>query len=137
MPTPKRAMYAFNSTRQAFLATRLKIADSHWTRLRGLLGTSKEQFINGDGIWIVPCHGVHTLAMSYSIDVIFLDENKRVIHLEENVKPWRFTRMFFDAASVIELPLHTVCNSGTEVGDTIEIASNRANSVEASQLKSA
>jgi len=29
---------AFNQTRQAYLATDLAIADTHWTRLRGLLG---------------------------------------------------------------------------------------------------
>ena len=29
---------AFNQTRQSYLATALAVADTHWTRLRGLLG---------------------------------------------------------------------------------------------------
>ena len=64
---------AFNQTRQAYLATALAVADTHWTRLRGLLGLSSSDFRNGSGLWIVPCHGVHTLGMGFPIDVVYLD----------------------------------------------------------------
>ena len=64
---------AFNQTRQVYLATALAVADTHWTRLRGLLGLSSSDFRNGSGLWIVPCHGVHTLGMGFPIDVIYLD----------------------------------------------------------------
>jgi hypothetical protein len=61
---------AFNRTRQTFLATALGVADTHWTRLRGLLGVAVGDFRNGYGLWIVPCHGVHTLGMGFPIDVV-------------------------------------------------------------------
>ena len=64
---------AFNQTRQAYLATALAVADTHWSRLRGLLGLTSSDFRNGSGLWIVPCHGVHTLGMGFPIDVIYLD----------------------------------------------------------------
>lgn len=112
---------AFNRTRDAFVATNLRIADTHWTRLKGLLDTPPAGFDPGRGLWIVPCHGVHTLAMRYAIDVVFLDENLVVVHLEENVKPWRVTPVRTDAASVLELPSHTICNTQTQIGDAIEI----------------
>jgi hypothetical protein len=64
---------AFNQTRQAYLATALAVADTHWTRLRGLLGLRSSDFRNGCGLWIVPCHGVHTLGMGFPIDVVYLD----------------------------------------------------------------
>ena len=35
----------------AVLASRLRIADTHWTRLRGLLGTT--ELPSGDGLWIL------------------------------------------------------------------------------------
>ena len=57
---------AFNQTRQAYLATSLAVADTHWTRLRGLLGLGEDDFRNGSGLWIVPCHGVHTLGMGFA-----------------------------------------------------------------------
>lgn len=113
--------YAFNRTRQSFLATDLAVADTHWTRLKGLLGTPREKFGSGRGLWIVPSHGVHTFAMRYPLDVVYLDEQSVVVHLEENVRPWRVTQVRTDAATVLELPRHTIWSTHTEVGDVIEI----------------
>ena len=113
--------YAFNRTRQAFLASDLAIANTHWTRLRGLMATAPESFQSGKGLWITPCHGVHTLAMRYPIDVVYLDDDNKVVCVEENVKPWRVTPVRLDAATVLEVPSYTVFNTGTAVGDEIEI----------------
>lgn len=113
--------YAFNRTRQSFVATELAVANTHWTRLRGLMGTVPGQFRLGHGLWIVPCHGVHTIAMRFPIDVVYLSADKTVIHLEENVKPWRITPVLMEAATVLELPSHTVWNTGTSLGDQMEI----------------
>lgn len=116
--------YAFNTTKQTFLATELRVADTHWARLVGLLGTGHKSFGAGKALWIVPCRGIHTLGMRYCIDVIYLDCSKHVIHVEENVRPWRVTPMRMDSDSVIELPSHTVWDTGTGVGDQIEIILN-------------
>lgn len=113
--------YAFNRTRQAFLAHEVRIADTHWTRLRGLLGTTKHDFSAGQGLWIVPCHGVHTLAMSYPIDVVYLDDEMVVVHVEEGVKPWRVTPVRTDASSVLELPVRSIWTTQTCIGDQLEI----------------
>jgi len=120
--TPLRRAYAFNQTRQAFLASELEVADTHWTRLKGLMGRPASAFPAGRGLWIVPCHGIHTLAMAYAIDVVYLDSNLVVVHVEENVKPWRIAPLRMDAATVIEVPCHIVWNTGTRVGDQIEVA---------------
>ncbi|HXY15684.1 MAG TPA: DUF192 domain-containing protein [Terriglobales bacterium] len=114
--------YAFNRTRHAYLATRLAVAGTHWSRFRGLMCTEASSFQAGDGLWIVPCRGVHTFAMNFPIDVVYLDSDKFVVHLEENLKPWRLARIKMRAASVIELPGETLKQSGTTVGDKIEIA---------------
>jgi len=121
MGANSRTGYAFNRTRQAFLATELTVADTHWSRLRGLMGTSPDSFRFPHGLWIVPSHGVHTLAMRYPIDVIYLNPDKTVVHLEENIKPWRIAPVRMEAATVLELPCHTICNTGTAMGDLIEI----------------
>ena len=112
---------AFNRTRETYLATALAVADGHWTRLRGLLGLRADDFRNGSGLWIVPCHGVHTLGMGFPIDVIYLDEGLKVVHMEQNLRPWRVAPVRMQATSVIELPSHTVRETGTGVGDKIEI----------------
>ena len=112
---------AFNQTRQRFLATHLGVAQTHWSRLRGLLGTSEDDFRNGGGLWIRPCRGVHTLAMNFPIDVVYLDSANTVLHFEANLQPWRFAPIRLKAASVLELPSHTIAETETALGDRIEI----------------
>ena len=112
---------AFNQTRQRFLATHLGVAQTHWSRLRGLLGASEDDFRNGRGLWIRPCRGVHTLAMNFPIDVVYLDSANTVLHVESNLQPWRFAPIRLKAASVLELPNHTIAETETALGDRIEI----------------
>lgn len=112
---------AFNQTRQLYLATSLAVADTHWSRLRGLLGVSPDDFGNNRGLWIRPCRGVHTLAMRFPIDVVYLDRAGTVVHVEHNLQPWRFSPIRMQAASVLELPSDTVARTETALGDSIEI----------------
>jgi|SRR5579862_8545857 len=131
MTGTRSSAYAFNRTRHAYLATRLAVAGTHWSRFRGLMCAEASSFQAGDGLWIVPCRGVHTFAMNFPIDVVYLDGNKLVVHLEEDLKPWRLARIKLRATSVIELPGNTVQQSGTTLGDEIEIQAGP--DVEASQ----
>jgi uncharacterized membrane protein (UPF0127 family) len=122
MLLPASTGYAFNRTRNAYLATRLSVAGTHWSRLRGLMCKDAASFPAGDGLWIVPSRGVHTLAMKFPIDVVYLDSNKLVVYVQRNLKPWRLARVSMRAASVLELPGNTLMSSGTAIGDEIEIA---------------
>jgi uncharacterized protein len=112
---------ALNRTRDKCLATSVAVADTHWSRLRGLLGLSAGDFGNGCGLWLVPCRGVHTLGMGFAIDAVYLDRGMNVIHVESELRPWRFAAVRANAASVLELPCHTAVETGTAVGDRIEI----------------
>lgn len=114
--------YAFNRTRKEFLATELFIANTHWSRLRGLMASAPGSFRAGQGLWIVPCRGVHTMAMRFPIDVLYLDRANNVLHLEEDLKPWRFAPVRIAAASVLELPIHTITRTQTVIGDLIDIS---------------
>ena len=126
MPESGSIGYAFNRTRQAYLATQLSIAATHWSRLRGLMCTEPDSFHAGRGLWIVPSRGVHTFAMRFPIDVLYLDEDKNVVHLEQDLKPWRVAAVRMQAASVIELPRNILHSTGTSVGDEIEIVLGQA-----------
>ena len=121
MPAAGPQGFAFNRTRQAYLATRLRVAGSYWSRLRGLLGASAASFCAGEGLWIVPSHGVHTLAMRFPIDVVYLDSGKVVVYARPNLKPWRVAPVNMKAASVLELPCNTLHSTGTALGDRVEI----------------
>ena len=88
MPAHGPTGFAFNRTRTTYLATELMIARTHWSRFRGLMATDAARFRRGQGLWIVPSRGVHTFAMLFPIDVVYLDHERIVIHLEEELKPW-------------------------------------------------
>jgi len=114
--------YALNCTRRVFLATELGIANGFFTRLRGLLTTSGQEFGFGRGLWITPSQGVHALGMRYPIDALYLDGEMRVIHIEDGLRPWRLGAVRRRAASVLELPAGAVRKTRTAVGDTLRIA---------------
>jgi uncharacterized protein len=122
MPLFPAQAKAFNQTRQIPLAVELALAHTHWTRLRGLLGTPHDDFRNGRGLWILPCRGVHTLAMGFPIDVVYLDKANTVVHVERELRPWRFAPVRMQAHSVLELPNRTIEQTGTAIGDKIEIS---------------
>jgi uncharacterized protein len=114
-------LYVFNKTRETFVATEATIADSYFPRLVGLLGKTSRWAQPGRGLWIVPSRGVHTIGMLFPIDLIFLSNNKQVVHIEEHVRPFRVSAVSLQAASVLELPAHTIYRTGTKVGDHLEI----------------
>lgn len=109
----------FNCSRSLWIARRVRMADSHWTRLVGLLATPPERFLPGDGLWIRPCHGVHTLGMQYALDLIYLDAGNQVVELIERARPWRFFPVNRRAASVLELPPWTLSSGLVVRGDQL------------------
>lgn len=131
MPARGSTGYAFNRTRTTYLATELMIARTHWTRFRGLMATDASRFRRGQGLWISPSRGVHTFAMRFPIDVVYLDGERTVIHLEEELKPWRLAAIRIQATSVLELPPGTIRESRTILGDQVDIFLERPLDTEA------
>jgi|SRR5271165_4263942 len=131
MPAQGPTGYAFNRTRTTYLATELRIARTHWTRFRGLMATDAAQFRSGQGLWIAPCRGVHTCAMRFPIDVVYLDRERVIVHIEEGLQPWRFAAIRISAASVLELPQGTVQHTKTALGDQVDIFLERPRHTEA------
>jgi len=111
---------ALNRSRQAILSTECEAADSGWDRMKGLLGRSKEDFSPGKGLWLVPASSIHTIGMSFPIDVAYLDRAGRVIRLYHRLPPLRVAAIKFKTHSILELPAGTLAKTRTEVGDILE-----------------
>lgn len=109
---------AYNETRGKDLATHLEVADNGATRRKGLLG--RDGLDAGTGLWIYPCESVHTFAMRFAIDLVYLDRHDVVRKVRSSVPPGRLS-MCLSARSVIELPAGTVEATGTRAGDKISI----------------
>ena len=113
-------MKAVNHTSGKVLADDLVLASTLLRRMKGLLG--RKALLNGEGLWIKPCNGVHTFGMRFPIDVVFLDRELRVIAVTQSLQPNRLTRLYRNAASVLELPSGTAELTATVTGDIISIA---------------
>lgn len=107
-----------NVTRGVSLADRATIANTSATRRTGLLKhTSLER---GDGLWIAPCEAVHTIGMKFPIDVLFLNKKRQILKIREAMPVWRMSACL-RAHSVLELPAGFSKETGTLVGDQLEL----------------
>ena len=99
------------------LAERADIADTSAKRRTGLL--KHTGLARGEGLWIVPCEGVHTFAMKFTIDVVFLNRKRKILKIRPNMVRRRIA-LCLRAHSVLELPAGTLEQTGTERGDQLE-----------------
>ncbi len=112
-------LIAINSTRGVNLTEQGRVADNILTRLVGLL--RDDHLKPGDGLWIIPCNSIHSFAMRFLFDAVFLDRKLQVVHLISEMKPWRASKMILSAHSVLELPAGALLTSGTQLGDQLEM----------------
>jgi uncharacterized membrane protein (UPF0127 family) len=77
------------------------VATSFRSRLFGLAGLSREQA--GAGLLIPRCASVHTFAMRFALDLVFLDGDDRelAVHLDVPARRLLWER---GAAAVLEIP---------------------------------
>ncbi len=116
-----KTVRVFNKTRQSFLSLNVTVADTHLARLVGLLG--RRRLRANEGVWMVPCQGIHTFGLLFAVDVVYLDANHRVIDLVEHLGPFRVAPVRLNCESVLELPVRTIFESQTRVGDRFMICS--------------
>jgi uncharacterized membrane protein (UPF0127 family) len=74
-----------------------------------------------EGLWVVPSRGIHTIGVLFQLDLIYLNENHEVIHIVESFPTFRISPIIPQAASVLELPPHTIYSSQTQPGDHLLI----------------
>jgi uncharacterized membrane protein (UPF0127 family) len=110
---------ALNHTRNTVLVENGVVAANAWTRLRGLLGHRPLQ--PGEGLLLKGEKAIHTVGMGFPIDVLFLDRAGTVVCVYHNMGPLRFSRYVMNAADVLELPAGTIRNTGTDLGDRIDL----------------
>lgn len=111
-------MRVFNQTRSALLVDQGREADNFWLRLRGLLGVAALQ--PGEGLVLVGEKSIHTLFMKFPIDVVYADKHLKVIRTDINMGPYRLGPLILQSAYVIEMPVGTIVNTATEVGDQLK-----------------
>lgn len=74
-----------------------------------------------EALWLRPCNSIHTFWMRFAIDVLFLDRQLRIVKLIENLRPFRLTLPSPHAASVIEMPAHSISQYNLRLGDELRV----------------
>ncbi|MGG2025710.1 DUF192 domain-containing protein [Gottfriedia sp. S16(2024)] len=97
----------------------IKKADTFATRLKGLMFRKKP--LDQEGLWIIPCNSIHMCFMNFPIDVVFLNKNKQIVKLINNLQPWKFVAPVTDAYSVLELPVGVIEKFKLEVGQILDL----------------
>lgn len=94
-------MQVVNRTRGVVIAHRLFVADTYFSRLRGLIG--HPPLAEDTALWIEPCQQVHTHFMRYPLHVLFLNRQLQVLRVVQALAPWRVSPWVRQARSVLEL----------------------------------
>jgi len=94
-----------------------RVARSFAERLAGL--ALRASMLPEDGLWLLPCNGVHTALMRFSIDVVALDKDLRVLAIHTSVRPWRLLPPRPGWHSTLELPAGAARRSGLALRDRL------------------
>lgn len=87
--------------RREALGHLVPVATTFRSRLLGLAGLSREQA--GAGLLIPRCASVHTFAMRFDLDLVFLDRDGRGLAIHRQVPPRRLL-WHRAATAVLEIP---------------------------------
>lgn len=103
----------------------LFLARSLEERAKGLSG--RVGLKENEGMFFVfPKEGLHGFWMKdmlFPIDILWLNKERKVVYIVENVKPNSYPKIYYPdkpALFVVELPIYTVSKTKVKVGDIID-----------------
>ena len=111
-------MKLINKASNIIISENVVVANTFLKRFKGLM-FSKE-LPDENALYIMPCNEIHTFNMKYSIDVLYLDKNNKILAINEDMKPGRIGKHVKKAVSVVELPNGKIKKKKIEVGQTVE-----------------
>lgn len=82
------------------LVPKVWMATSWTERMRGLIGY--RGLPPGSAMLLKPCHAIHTFGMCFTLDVIYLDAQQRVLRVVKQLPPFHFSQGGSEARSVLE-----------------------------------
>ena len=95
---------------------RARVAKSFAARFRGLMGAAA--LPAGQGVLFPRTSSVHTHFMRFPIDVVFLDDERRIVAIRPTLRPWRMASAK-GARSVLELAAGECERLGLAEGDVL------------------
>ena len=99
------------------------MADSFATRFRGLMLRPRDFLPMGTGLLIAPCNSIHMMFMRFTIDVVYIDKNYKVLKQVPNVRPWLGLSACWhkNIWATLELPVGSIEAYGIQAGSFIGV----------------
>ena len=117
METRKYCVY--NQTRESFLSLEVAVADTAARQLKVLMD---DLSIKADsGLWLTPFRGVPATKGLTPVDLIYLDDDNRVIQAIESFPNHAIEPTRDQPASALVLAAHTIFSTQTQPGDMLLI----------------
>ena len=115
-----------NVSKGTVVAEDVAVTRSFWGRFRGLM--LRRGMASGEALLIEPSASIHTAFMRFPIDAVFLDREKQVVKVAENVRPFRMA--LSRGHSVLELNAGSAGRAGVERGDRLVVVDQAADRVQ-------
>ena len=112
-------MRVLNKSKGTVITTRMRVADSPWTRFWGLIG--RKALADGEALLLKPCSSIHTIFMRFPIDVVFIDAHNQVVKVVSELQPFRLAVALHDTQSVLELEAGAATQADVAPGDRLVI----------------
>ncbi|HCE44834.1 MAG TPA: DUF192 domain-containing protein [Lentisphaeria bacterium] len=107
-----------NITKKTVIAKNPVAALTMYERGRGMIARDFRDF---DAMVFNNCSCIHTMFMSISIDVIFVDKGNQICGLRKNLVPWIPFARAPGASAVVELPVGAIERALCEKGDFLDL----------------
>ena len=95
------------------------IANSFFTRLAGLM--FRKKLPKATALLLTSCNSVYMCFMRFAIDVIYVDQEYKVIKVVENLKPWIGLSICSKAWATLEMTAGEAERCGLAVGKKLII----------------
>jgi len=86
--------------------------------MKGLLG--RKDLAKDNALIITHCQSIHMFFMKFPIDVVFCDNQNKVVGLCRNIKPFGLSPIYFKSSYAIELPVGVIDSTKISLGDQVE-----------------
>jgi len=111
-----------NTSKSRILAKKHKECNSVWSKFWGLMFSSEKK-IEEAMVFVFPKEqmvSLHMLFVFYPIDVIFMDEHKKITEIKVGLMPFSFYQPRSKAKYVIEVKHGVVDKTNTWIGDKLK-----------------
>lgn len=98
---------------------KIKTAKSLWDKGLGVIGW--KDFRGYNGVLLPETTAVHTFFVRMPLDIVFLDADFKIIKIVEDLKPWSFSPIVWQAKHTLELPKGSVQKHKLELGTKVQL----------------